>query len=390
MDDTINYAREHGYPYQTLMGRKRWLGISTLPTSPFVVLPNENAINSPIQGTAADMIKLAMIKHIKLLEKNFRSKMIRRCMMVVFDVYKDEVGSDSTGYSWNACSRLWNLPNGVPVIVEAGMEVTGWRRIEAVDRWPLVRKATFPYQPVNLLTCQLIAHMLGSKQKKLATRNPKPVTFKPVTVFMPQRSTHWCLHWKSAAFAKPILNHLHKLIHKVCPQGGRNHAKWSSFSITRWNDVCSMASQTTTLFLWFLWKASLMKDPVLLETAKSEVGHRAVLFRSKIFQTDKQLTAWIKEAMKLNDEVWRWRKKPVATKRNLCASRPDRSIEENKKHSPFWTISTQPGKEYIQWIEEAKREETRKKRIEQTVEWVAENKQRNWKYNNNLFSFHPP
>ena len=61
MDDTINFAREHGY-VQTLMGRKRWL--RDINSANFTVsgFAERNAINSPIQGTAADMIKLAMIK----------------------------------------------------------------------------------------------------------------------------------------------------------------------------------------------------------------------------------------------------------------------------------------------------------------------------------------
>ena len=61
MDDMINFAREHGY-VQTLMGRKRWL--RDINSSNFTVrgYAERNAINSPIQGTAADMIKLAMIK----------------------------------------------------------------------------------------------------------------------------------------------------------------------------------------------------------------------------------------------------------------------------------------------------------------------------------------
>src|ERR1043166_3260978 len=61
MDDTINFAREHGY-VQTLMGRKRWL--RDISSANFTVrsFAERNAINSPIQGTAADMITLAMIK----------------------------------------------------------------------------------------------------------------------------------------------------------------------------------------------------------------------------------------------------------------------------------------------------------------------------------------
>src|SRR5205085_8184614 len=76
MDDTINYARENGY-VKTLKGRKRWL--KDINSANFTVrgFAERNAINSPIQGTAADMIKLAMIKVDAVMkEKNLRSKMV--------------------------------------------------------------------------------------------------------------------------------------------------------------------------------------------------------------------------------------------------------------------------------------------------------------------------
>ena len=92
MDDTINFAREHGY-VQTLMGRKRWL--RDINSANFTVrgFAERNAINSPIQGTAADMIKLAMIKvHEELKKKN---------KVTVFTWLRQEgvaVPSDTTDY----------------------------------------------------------------------------------------------------------------------------------------------------------------------------------------------------------------------------------------------------------------------------------------------------
>ena len=61
MDDTIRFAKANGY-VETLMGRKRWL--KDIGSANFTVrgFAERNAINSPIQGTAADMIKLAMIR----------------------------------------------------------------------------------------------------------------------------------------------------------------------------------------------------------------------------------------------------------------------------------------------------------------------------------------
>ncbi|HEY1021701.1 MAG TPA: DNA polymerase I, partial [Flavisolibacter sp.] len=92
MDEMINYAREHGY-VQTVLGRKRWL--RDINSSNFTVrgYAERNAINSPIQGTAADMIKLAMVKiHKAFKEHNFKSRMILQVHdELVFDVTKDEV-----------------------------------------------------------------------------------------------------------------------------------------------------------------------------------------------------------------------------------------------------------------------------------------------------------
>ena len=66
--------------------------------------------------------------------------------------------------------------------------------------------------------------------------------------------------------------------------------------------MCSMAAFKQTCVFGF-WKAKLMKDPILKETAKSEVamGHLGRITSLKDLPPDKKMTAWIKEAMKLND-----------------------------------------------------------------------------------------
>ena len=188
---------------------------------------------------------------------------------------------------------------------------------------------------------------------------------------------------RSADFAKPILTHIRELVHKACPDV-EEKMKWSFPHFDYKGEMmCSMASFKQHCSFGF-WKASLMKDPVLVETAKSEVamGHLGKITSLKDLPSDKQLTAWIKEAMKLNDEGVKVKKeKPVATKEMLVPADLIAALKKNKKaFAIFEQFPPSHKKEYIQWIEEAKREETRKKRIEQTVEWVAENKQRNWKY----------
>jgi len=121
MDDMINFCRDNGY-VQTLMGRKRWL--KDIHSSNFTVrsYAERNAINSPIQGTAADMIKLAMIKIFNEFEKrNFKSKMIMQVHdELVFDAHKSEVETIKPIIIESMKTALL-LPNDVPVEAEIGV-----------------------------------------------------------------------------------------------------------------------------------------------------------------------------------------------------------------------------------------------------------------------------
>ncbi|MCF8424697.1 MAG: DNA polymerase I [Bacteroidia bacterium] len=92
MDNEINFAKEHGY-VQTLMGRKRWLKDINSNNATVRSFAERNAINAPIQGSAADMIKVAMINiHNELKQMNIKSKMILQVHdELVFDVYKPEL-----------------------------------------------------------------------------------------------------------------------------------------------------------------------------------------------------------------------------------------------------------------------------------------------------------
>ena len=120
MDNMINYAREHGY-VQTVMGRKRWL--RDINSSNFTVrgYAERNAINSPIQGTAADMIKLAMVKvHHAFKEHGFQSKMILQVHdELVFDVIKEEAEKIQPVII-DCMQSAMTLPNNVPVVAEVG------------------------------------------------------------------------------------------------------------------------------------------------------------------------------------------------------------------------------------------------------------------------------
>lgn len=188
---------------------------------------------------------------------------------------------------------------------------------------------------------------------------------------------------KSAPFAQPILNHLRKLVHKACPQTVET-MKWSFPHFDYKGEMlCSMAAFKQHCVFGF-WKAALMKDPTLLLNAKSEtaMGHLGRIKTLKDLPSDKQMTAYIKEAMKLNDEGIKVKKeKPTAKKELNTPVDLLAALKKNKKaFSEFEKFPPGQKKEYILWVEDAKREETRISRIKQTVEWAAEGKYRNWKY----------
>ena len=120
MDETINFAREHGY-VETLMGRKRWL--RDINSANFTVrgFAERNAINSPIQGSAADMIKLAMQKvHAAMKKAKMKSKMLLQVHdELVFDVLIEEL-EELRPLVLECMQSALPLPNDVPVVAECG------------------------------------------------------------------------------------------------------------------------------------------------------------------------------------------------------------------------------------------------------------------------------
>jgi DNA polymerase I len=120
MDTQMNYAREYGY-VETLMGRKRWLRDINSSNQTVRGFAERNAINMPIQGTAADMIKLAMIRiHKAMKEASVKSKMILQVHdELIFDTHESEVKIMKDLILSNMQEALV-LPNGVPVVAEVG------------------------------------------------------------------------------------------------------------------------------------------------------------------------------------------------------------------------------------------------------------------------------
>jgi len=189
---------------------------------------------------------------------------------------------------------------------------------------------------------------------------------------------------KSAPFAQPILKHLRELVHKACPEAEET-MKWSfpHFNYLG-STLCSMAAFKQHMAFGF-WKASLMKDPnkILQKGEREAMGHFGRITSLKDLPSDKIMIVYIKEAARLNKDGVKIVKKPKPTeKKELVAPKYlVAALSKNKaakKH--FDEFSYSKKKEYIEWLTEAKSDETRKKRLTTAVEWISEGKGRNWKY----------
>jgi DNA polymerase-1 len=128
MDKQILVAKEHGY-VETILGRKRWLRDINSGNAVVRGFAERNAINMPIQGSAADMIKLAMIQiHQRMKKENVQSKMLLQVHdELVFEVPVTEIEMMKT-LVLEEMKKAMPLPNGVPVEAEVG---TGHNWLEA-------------------------------------------------------------------------------------------------------------------------------------------------------------------------------------------------------------------------------------------------------------------
>ncbi|MGN6195018.1 MAG: YdeI/OmpD-associated family protein [Ginsengibacter sp.] len=186
---------------------------------------------------------------------------------------------------------------------------------------------------------------------------------------------------KSADFAKPVLNHLRKLIHIACPQVEET-IKWGFPHFDYKGMMCSMAAFKNHCAFNF-WKATLMKDTDSYEeNNKNSMGHYGKITSLDDLPSDKIIIARIKEAMKLNDEGIKIPEKNKPARSEVVV--PDSlqtELGKNKKAAlTFNNFSPSQKREYTDWISDAKTEETRNKRVATAIEWISEGKIRNWKY----------
>jgi uncharacterized protein YdeI (YjbR/CyaY-like superfamily) len=186
---------------------------------------------------------------------------------------------------------------------------------------------------------------------------------------------------KSPAFAQPILTRVRDVVHKACPECEET-MKWSVPHFDyRGEMMLSMAAFKQHCVLGF-WKATLLAEQGLLPPDADSMGFRQKIETQKDLPSDRQLTKIIKAAMALNDQGVKVARPKAAPK--PPPKTPPYFAATLKKHktafAQFQAFSPSHKREYIEWIAEAKSEDTRNRRMAQAVEWIAEGKGRNWKY----------
>ncbi len=189
---------------------------------------------------------------------------------------------------------------------------------------------------------------------------------------------------KSRPFARPVLEFLREVVHSACP-GVQEEIKWSFPNfVYKGKILCSMAAFKEHCAFGF-WLHSIMNTVKAIRIDKGEssgMGLFGKITSIKDLPSPKVLANCIGEAMMLIDEGVTLKKEAPSSAAELPV--PEalvRALDENEKaKTAFEEFSPSQRKEYIQWINEAKTDATREKRVATTIRWVSEGKSRNWKY----------
>jgi uncharacterized protein YdeI (YjbR/CyaY-like superfamily) len=184
----------------------------------------------------------------------------------------------------------------------------------------------------------------------------------------------------SAEFAKPILRSIRETVHEACPEVEET-IKWSMPFFMYKGILCSMASFKQHCALHF-WKG----DAVVEDKSKSDeaMGQFGRITSVKDLPPKRTLIHYIKKAKQLHDDGVKPARpaKPRDAKEELVIPTYfTAALKKNKRaHTVFEAFPYSKRKDYVQWVAEAKTDETRDRRLQTSVEWLAEGKSRNWKY----------
>jgi uncharacterized protein YdeI (YjbR/CyaY-like superfamily) len=184
---------------------------------------------------------------------------------------------------------------------------------------------------------------------------------------------------KSVPFAKPILKHLRRVVHTGCPDVEET-IKWQFPHFDYKGMMCGMAAFKNHCAFGF-WKGSLIfGNRKAEEEAMGQFGRIATIAD---LPDEKTLIGYVRKAAQLNDSGIKAPGRAKPQKRDPL--KPPQyftlALQRNAKaRNTFENFSPSNQREYVEWISEAKREETRQERLKTAIEWMAEGKVRNWKY----------
>jgi len=180
---------------------------------------------------------------------------------------------------------------------------------------------------------------------------------------------------KAQPFARPILKHLRKLVHRARPDIEEN-IRWGSPFFDHKGMVCFMASFKTHAVFGF-WKGKLLFG----KEHKGAMGHFGRLTSIKALPGDKRLIACVKKAVELNERGQKRKRPARGTQKVTVPADLKAALAKNAKaRRTFENFSYSHQKEYVESITDAKRDETRRRRLKTAIEWMQQGKPQNWKY----------
>lgn len=182
---------------------------------------------------------------------------------------------------------------------------------------------------------------------------------------------------KAAPFAQPILGEIREIVHAACPDV-EEAMKWSFPHFLYKGMLCSMASFKQHAAFGF-WKGSLVTGGPKQQDAMGHFGR--ITMRSDL-PSPTVLADFVRKAAALNEQgvkIARAPKRPAKPPK-VPADLAAALAKSRKARAGFDALSPSHQREYVEWITEAKTDVTRGRRLTQAVEWMAEGKSRNWKY----------
>jgi len=187
---------------------------------------------------------------------------------------------------------------------------------------------------------------------------------------------------KAAPFARPILKHLRKVVHAAVPEVHET-IKWSFPHFDYDGIFCSMAAFKAHCAFGF-WQHDLLEKRVALggRAADDAMGSFGRITSVKDLPGEPALRRILQEAKDLKDRGERASMRPKRARAPI--EPPDDFVAALRKNrralATFEALPPSHRREYLEWITEAKAEETRQRRLATAIAWMAEGKSRNWKY----------